>query len=274
MAKTGTFAIQFDVTEDGTCIPVNWSGDHFTNDEKITIVLEEYNNVVWIYYGKRNGLVKKRKALRQAESLRGHGYQVGKTIIGRQLQDIKEIDARMIERVPEATAAWNELQKLFKMPAKVFDGECVSIGESGGAPAPRPAAPAPAPAPRPAPAAAPAPASAATQLFTGPKIPEVGEYGGMNESFEISHEVKLVGKASMSKQDETKAGTLLIALLREFSDIYVSVKGNHFKIESLEGRICDFTIEEGTIKFSKDSFAGMDPGLKKKIQATFVELMN
>ncbi|MBN2150421.1 MAG: hypothetical protein JW839_03140 [Candidatus Lokiarchaeota archaeon] len=297
MAQSGTFAIEFDVSEDGVCTEIPWSRDHFT-DDKIIIVLEELNNVVWAYYGKRNGLVKRRKALRQAESLRGHGYQVGKTIIGRQLTAIKEIDARMIERVPEAKADWEALSGLFDLPNRKVEGECVAIGEGAAsasvpghrvpAPAPRPA-PAPAPAPRPAvPAPAPAPAPRPAAPAPAP-VPEpepmpdlepipaelsaVEDYAGVDENFQTAAEAKLAGKETITKDDELKSGSLIMALLREFNDIYVNKKGNHFKIESLEGPICEFTIENGTIKFSKNSFTGMDPNTKKRIQAHFVEIL-
>nr|MDO8114727.1 hypothetical protein [Candidatus Sigynarchaeota archaeon] len=294
------------MSEDGVCNEVNWSKDHF-NDDKITIILEELNNTIWLYYGKRNGLVKRRKALRQAESLRGHGYQVGKTIIGRQLEGIKEIDARMIERVPEAKQDYESLLGLFEMPFKKMEGECVSLGESGTsipkatpAPAPR-VAPAPAPehVPAPAPKAAPAPvlkpavsaatapapvskpappAAQAPKAATAPApvqadLSAVDEYAGVDENFQTAPDVKLQAKETISKADEIKSGSLVMSLLREFNDIYINKKGNHFKIESLEGPICDFTIENGTIKFSKISFTGMDPSIKKRIQANFVELL-
>ncbi|MEX2716115.1 MAG: hypothetical protein Q6370_007410 [Candidatus Sigynarchaeota archaeon] len=290
MSQSGTFAIEFDVSEDGVCTEVPWSKDHFA-DDKIIIVLDELNNVVWAYYGKKNGLVKRRKALRQAESLRGHGYQVGKTIIGRQLTAIKEIDARMIERVPEVKADWETLLRLFDLPFRKVESECVAIGEGAAAasvpaqktttaPRPEPVSPAPTPAPAPRPAApvpAPAPTPAPQAMPDLEPIPaEVSaadEYAGVEGDFQTASETKLTGKETITKEDELKAGSLIMALLREFNDIYTNKKGNHFKIESLEGPICEFTIENGSIKFSKGSFSGMDPGTKKKIQGHFVEIL-
>ncbi|HME52666.1 MAG TPA: hypothetical protein VKM55_10645 [Candidatus Lokiarchaeia archaeon] len=296
----GTFALAFEVSEAGECTEVNWSTEHFT-DDKIVLILEELNNTVWLYYGKRMGLVKRRTALRQAESLRGHGYQVGKTIIGRQLEKIKEIDARMIDRVPEAKQDYDDLLALFDLPFRVVDGECVALNESGGEikskPAPAPAlapkpakvsAPklAPATAPRPAPkpiAAMPKPAVARAPAPKPEELSAVDEYAGVEEAppqeeaeeegFQTAAEAKLQGKESITKEDEIRAGSLIMSLLREFADIYINKKGNHFKIESLEGPICDFTIENGAIKFSKVSFTGMDPMIKKRVQGTFVELL-
>nr|MDO8086709.1 hypothetical protein [Candidatus Sigynarchaeum springense] len=290
MSQSGTFAIEFDVSEDGVCTEIPWSKDHFS-DDKIIIVLDELNNYVWAYYGKKNGLVKRRKALRQAESLRGHGYQVGKTIIGRQLTAIKEIDARMIDRVPEAKADWETLTSLFDLPYRKVESECVAIGEGAALasvpvhkappapragpavappspvlePVPEPAAPLPSPAPEPEvmPDLEPIPA----------EIAPVNEYEGADDNFQTASEAKLTGRDSITKEDELKSGSLIMALLREFNDIYINKKGNHFKIESLEGPICEFTIENGSIKFSKGSFTGMDPNTKKKIQAHFVEIL-
>lgn len=305
-----TFGISFNVEEDGTCVEIPWSPDHFT-DDKIIMVLEEWNQLIWLYYGSKNGLVKKRKALRQAESLRGHGYSIneGKTIIGRHLKSIKEIDGRKIERVPETKQDYEKLLSLYEKPfRKLEGGECVAIGESGfdaapkpapkpkpepvaapapvpvAAPAPAPAAealpdlepvgapaPAPAPSPAPTPAAAPAPAAAPVAAPAPAPAPAASEYDA-SASFETSTEPKLQQLDSIGKGDEIKAGNLIIAVLRDFADVYINKKGNHFKVESLEGAICEFTITDGKIKFANESFQDLDPGLKKKIQAAFVEL--
>ena len=148
MAHSTSNAIEFVVSEDGICTEVNWSKNHF-DDDKIVLILDELNKTVWLYHGKRNGLVKRRKALRQAESLRNHGYQVGKTIIGRQLEKIKEIDARLLDRVPEAKKDYEDLISLFDLPFKVVDGECVALDKDGSSdiearqvrvPAPKPTA--------------------------------------------------------------------------------------------------------------------------------------
>jgi hypothetical protein len=298
----GVRALEFSVSEDGVCTEVNWSKEHFT-DDSIILIIEELNNTVWLYYGKRNGLVKRRKALRQAESLRGHGFQVGKSIIGRQLEQIKEIDARMLERVPEVKKDYDDLVALFDLPFRLVEGECVALNESGSSgmeshpapkaapkPAPKPAlaskplaAPKPVPAPAPKPAAAPKPAPKPAPAPEPEEGSAADEYAGAEEGteapapgaehFQTSPEVKLQAKESITKEDEVKAGSLIMALLREFADVYINKKGNHFKIESLEGPICDFTIEDGAIKFSKVSFTGMDSGIKKRIQGTFVELL-
>lgn len=268
----------FECADDGTLTEIPFSKEPLSDDDKLVIVLDEVNNVVWAVYGKRKGIVPRRMALRQAESLRGHGYQVGRSIIGRQLESIKEIDARMLERVPDVKKDFDQLLSLFDMPFSLMEGECVTFNETE-APAPRPTS---------KPSAAKFMAAVEPEAEEAPVVEEMPEISEPSEvsrppmetanengdaSFEVSAEVKLVANDTISPDDEKKAGCLVVALLREFNDIYINKKGNHFKIESLEGPICSFTIEDGAIKFSKDSFSGMDPNMKKTVQAHFVSLM-
>ncbi|MHA1794443.1 MAG: hypothetical protein ACTSVI_17540 [Promethearchaeota archaeon] len=284
-----TFGVMFKVEVDGTINQVPWDPKWF-DDDNIIIVLDEYNQLVWIYYGRRNGIVTKRKAYRQADSLRGHGYTIGNSIIGRNLTGIVEIDQRKIERLPDEKDKWERLQKLFTLAhhEKVIE-ECVALGEYSSAPARSPAPkpepeptpapepapkpePTPAPAPKPEPEPTPAPAPTPKPEPTPDSIDIPEEYKGIEETFSTSEETKLQGVEYITKDDEIKAGNLIMAILRYFSDIYISKKGNHFTIESLEVGVCQFTIVDGKIKFSKDSFKELDPDMKKNIQKAFIEL--
>ncbi len=60
------------------------------------------------------GLVSRRTALRQAESLKGHGYTIGKSIIGRDLKEIIEIEERKIGMVPDVTLQMKNLWLYFQ----------------------------------------------------------------------------------------------------------------------------------------------------------------
>jgi len=103
-----TFFLMFLVEDGGISNPVQWSTDSLKS-ENIVMVLDEENMAVWLWYGSKRGLVSKRTALRQAQSLKGHGYTIGKSIVGRGLEVIYEIDERKIGRVPET----DELNKKF-----------------------------------------------------------------------------------------------------------------------------------------------------------------
>ncbi|MBD3188004.1 hypothetical protein GF325_14300 [Candidatus Bathyarchaeota archaeon] len=307
-----TFGIMFKVEVDGTIVPIEWSESHF-NDENIIIILEEYNQLVWIYYGKQNGLVTKRKAYRQADSLRGHGYTVGNSIIGRNLSGIVEIDQRKIDRVPETTQEWEKMKKLFTLNHVKYSEECVALSEGDiprvpeRKPAPEPtpepapvsepvAAPAPTPEPAsPSPAVEPVPEPSLEPITPDPQtsnppvestpggapsnttaggegIPIVDDYAGIEEGAFNHSQESLDGVDFITKADELKAGNLIMAILRYSSDVYASKKGNHFKVESLDGPICEFTIENGKIMFSKESFTEIPSNVKKNIQEAFVDL--
>ncbi|MHA1697414.1 MAG: hypothetical protein ACTSWN_01090 [Promethearchaeota archaeon] len=313
------FAIEFQVFEDGTIEPVTWSAEQFS-DDSIIMILEEYNQLIWLYYGKNNGIVKRRKALRQAESLRGHGYTVGNTIIGRNIRGIVEIDARKVVRMPAEKEKYDRLLKLFELSHDPFVGECVALSEPGteafvetvAKPKPSPrveetatsmpsvsaeshptvaeSAPVPVAKPEPVPVKVPdvssksvpkplPSSSSSMQVAQRPPpaadmedIPIVDEYSGIEEVFETSTSERLTRSSMISKEDELKGGILLLAILRFFSDLYVSKKGNHFTIETLDGPLCDAIIENGKIKFSKSSFEAIDPKIKKDIQNAFMEL--
>ena len=102
-------ALMFTVKPGGITEAINWSKECFMPDTSI-IVLDESSEALFLWHGVQQGLVARRTALRQAEALKGHGFTVGKSIIGRDIKIIKEIDARKVGKVPEDTELNNELQ--------------------------------------------------------------------------------------------------------------------------------------------------------------------
>ena len=124
------FAIMFNVLEGGVVDPIPWSKDAFTPERSI-IILDEGTTSLYLWHGARQGLVARRTALRQAESLKGHGYTIGKSIIGRDTKVIKEIDSRKVGRVPEDTDIDKELQILLSKEFRELDGHMVTfqVGE-------------------------------------------------------------------------------------------------------------------------------------------------
>jgi hypothetical protein len=121
------FALMFNVLEGGVSEPIKWSKENLTTDRSI-IILDESNQTVWVFQGSKQGLIAKRTALRQAESLKGHGYAMGKSIIGRDLKTIKEIDQRKIGREPETDKLNLELQELLNKKYKEMDNLIISFG--------------------------------------------------------------------------------------------------------------------------------------------------
>ena len=116
----------FNVLEGGVSEPISWGKENLTNERSI-IILDESNQVVWLWHGTMQGLVARRTALRQAESLKGHGYTVGKSIIGRDIKSIREIDQRKIGRDPETDTQYAELEKLLNRECKKLENFVVTF---------------------------------------------------------------------------------------------------------------------------------------------------
>ena len=120
------FAIMFQVLEGGVSEPIKWSKEHLTAESNI-IILDEGSSSLYLWYGASQGLVSRRTALRQAQSLKGHGFSVGKSIVGRDIRDLKEIDQRKIGRVPEIDELNDELQTLLNRKVKPLDDYTVTF---------------------------------------------------------------------------------------------------------------------------------------------------
>ena len=99
---------------------------------------------VWLWHGKKRGLVPRRTALRQAESLKGHGYQAGNAIVGRGIQSIVEIDERKVGQVEDDTKLNEEFMALLNRPYRQLNDFLFVPGsesEESEAPKPKMAAP-------------------------------------------------------------------------------------------------------------------------------------
>ncbi|MFX1304086.1 MAG: hypothetical protein ACFE9X_12090, partial [Promethearchaeota archaeon] len=120
------YALMFEARPGGEIVPIKWSKESFMPETSI-IVLDEGSESVYLWHGVQQGLVARRTALRQAESLKGHGYTVGKSIIGRDIKNIKEIDARKIGKVPEDTKMNDELQEILERKFTELDSYIITF---------------------------------------------------------------------------------------------------------------------------------------------------
>ena len=120
------FALMFNVLEGGVVEPIKWGKENLIPERSI-IVLDESSQSVWLWHGSKQGLVARRTALRQAESLKGHGYTVGKSIIGRDIKIIKEIDQRKIGRDPETDKLNGTFEELLTRTHQELDNFVVTF---------------------------------------------------------------------------------------------------------------------------------------------------
>ncbi|MEJ2249272.1 MAG: hypothetical protein P8Y97_06375, partial [Candidatus Lokiarchaeota archaeon] len=124
------YSIMFEVQEGGVSVPIKWGKDQLQPDRSI-IILDESSMGLFLWHGKRQGLVARRTALRQAESLKGHGYTIGKSIIGRDIKTIKEIDNRKVGREPNTTELNQELQEILNKDYKELDNYIITFQTKG-----------------------------------------------------------------------------------------------------------------------------------------------
>ena len=277
------FALMFNAIPGGEIIPVKWSKDNFVPDTSI-IVLDEGSESIYLWHGVQQGLVARRTALRQAESLRGHGYTVGKSIIGRDLKSLKEIDARKVGKVPEDTQMNEEMQELLVRKCTELDNFIVTFQEGAVKPvsvtpkvkeAPKVESK---PAPRPV-AVKPVPALASSKP-TPTQIKSTGtasEYNDTGPLLSIKTDSKPIPGTQVSPTSLTtnaKISFVFSAILEHFDDIWVSKKKDgSYSVEEMDGPICSFSlIEGGKINFSSQSFSRVDPKVKTAIQKKFIEL--
>lgn len=287
------FAIMFQVLEGGVSEPIKWSKDNLTPDNNI-IILDEGTSSLYLWYGAKQGLVSRRTALRQAESLKGHGFSVGKSIVGRDIKDLKEIDQRKIGRVPEIDELNDELQTLLNRNFKPLDDYTVTFELEADFPSAmkqeRKSEPKLEPkfTPEQVPETISKPEPTKKVTPPQPKMIRASEYDTEVETSTISEpvETKISKPAPVStpekastpksKQDlnvQAKIGFVIIGVLDHYDDIWISKKDDGgYSVEHMDGKVCEFSISDGTIKFTSDSFSGISTNVKTEIQKKFVDL--
>ena len=267
------------VKDGGVSDPIKWNKDSLQPDRSI-IILDESTSVLFLWHGTQQGLVQRRTALRQAQSLKGHGYTIGKSIIGRDTKEVIEIDQRKVGREPTTTELNDKLQEVLKRKYQEVGDFIVSFDTSGGTPVvtPKPkATPKPTPAAtktvsKPAPAkvaAKPTPAKAATPK-PAPKTEKVAFASEYSEP-EVKEAPVQDGKDKLISN--ARVGMVLVSVLNKYDDIWVSKKSDgSYTVEMMDGPICQFNVSGTSIKFTSSSFSGISTNIKADIQKFFKSL--
>ncbi len=105
------YALIFNVLKGGTLDPLKWGNEDFLPDRSV-ILLDEFTPAIWLWHGAKQGLVARRIAMRQAEALKGHGFVMDETIVGRDIKKINEIDERKVGRESETDSLNEGFQKI------------------------------------------------------------------------------------------------------------------------------------------------------------------
>ncbi|MDX1797685.1 MAG: hypothetical protein R3255_03460 [Candidatus Lokiarchaeia archaeon] len=285
MIKTTSFGLMFNVLEGGVIEPIRWSKDSFMPETSI-IVLDEGSENIYLWHGVKQGLVARRTALRQAESLKGHGYTVGKSIIGRDIKGIREIDARKVGKVPEDTQINDELQEILSRKFTELDNYIVTFDAGVVKPVvvaksePK-VEPKVEVRPAPTPSVSKLVKTAATPAISTPATPvkevEAGsEYDIAEPMPSIKPDVKPAPAIKVSTDNlitDAKVAFVFSAILDHYDDVWISKKTDgSFAVEQMDGPICQFSIKASKLNFTANSFSGVNPGVKTAIQKKFISL--
>ncbi|MFX1311186.1 MAG: hypothetical protein ACFFHD_01055 [Promethearchaeota archaeon] len=280
-------ALMFNVKPGGEIEAIKWGKDNFLPDTSI-IVLDEGSESLYLWHGVQQGLVARRTALRQAESLKGHGYTVGKSIIGRDIKIIKEIDGRKVGKVPEDSALNEELQALLDMKFTELDNFIVTFEAGVTKPVVVTQIRKPQPTVEAKPVTTPTPAISKPIKSVKPVEPKkvvspaksveiASEYEEPGPLQSIKAESKPAPSIKVSKTNLTTDAKIVFVfsgILEHFDDIWISKKKDgSYSVEMMDGPICTFSIKEGSkLTFTANSFSGIDAKVKTAIQKKFIEL--
>ena len=283
----GDLALMFHVKDGGVSDPVKWSKDNLQPDRSI-IVLDESTSSVFLWHGQKQGLVQRRTALRQAQSLKGHGYTIGKSIIGRDTKNIVEIDSRKVGRVPEETESNNQLEEILNRKFKELENHVVTFDLEGKTPVKASKKPAQ-PAQPVSTSTAPTIKKASTQPVSKPstvkpvavktaapvvKAKPTQQTIKPASEYEVSSEnLAPAQKSQGSLVSDARIGLLIVSVLDKYDDIWISKKADGtYNVEMMDGPICSFKIVEKAIKFAQNSFSGISTNIKDQIKRKYTEL--
>ncbi|MFX1277025.1 MAG: hypothetical protein ACFFBP_20205 [Promethearchaeota archaeon] len=278
----GDLALMFHVKDGGVSDPVKWSKDNLQPDRSI-IVLDESSASLFLWHGQKQGLVQRRTALRQAQSLKGHGYTVGKSIIGRDTREIIEIDARKVGRVPDDTDANNKLEDILSRKYKELNDFVVTFDLEGVGPSkPKPtqakAKPITIETPVKTTSVKPVAEPMATKATVEKKStvqtkPATQTIKPASEYEDSTIESIPVQKSQDTPISDARIGLLLVSILDKYDDIWISKKSDgNYSVEMMDGPICSFKIVENAIKFTQNSFSGISTNIKNQIKKKYADL--
>ncbi len=276
----------FDVQEGGVIVPVEWSKDNLQPDKSI-IVLDESSLTLYLWHGARQGLVARRTALRQAESLKGHGYTMDKSIIGRDIRVIKEIDSRKVGRVPEETEKWEEFQQVLNRKFKKIEDKLITFQIKEAEAVKEGIKPISVEEPKVKiePKITPkAEVKAPETVISRPKLEvmpptetKISTTGQESVSAKEPVEKAELSTVKSEEQDlltKCRIAFVIISILDHYDDLWISKKSDgSIGVEMIDGPICQFSVKEGAkLSFSRDSFNGISTKISDAIKKSYVEL--
>jgi hypothetical protein len=109
----------------GERTPIPFKQTNLSND-KIVVTIDEYDNTLYLWYGKNCSEINKKMALSTAQSIKKIGYKYEQLHIGHCLKDIKVVDESNLDD-PETRNNYSELTAIFNRKLAIKDKFLVEV---------------------------------------------------------------------------------------------------------------------------------------------------
>lgn len=109
----------------GERAPIPFTQTNLSND-KIVVTIDEYDNMLYLWYGKNCSEINKKLALNTAQSIKKIGYKYDQLHIGHCLKDIKIVDESNLSD-PETHKNHSELTAIFNRKIATKDKCLVEV---------------------------------------------------------------------------------------------------------------------------------------------------
>ncbi len=229
-------------------------------DDRITIIIDELNECVWIWKGANTTMIENRAAQRQARSIIGLGYEIPRLHLKigfRAVSRLEIVDSQALDD-PDMKRNYDlfmfTLSQQFEMLDETlgkFTGAFIPPESPPPAPLPSEAAPSVSPGPE---IATPPPATTAEPSTHSSSVSTVESSTPTSSTSTPSTEtVESSSPAPSKDMSVVRVGILISSILEYFSSVFCAVKRGEdsalYSIEDSDGILCEVEVKGGSIRF-------------------------
>ncbi len=263
--------------ESGESTPIHFSEENL-KEESVAIIIDEQNEIVWLWIGRQIGFIRKRAASRIANSIKRFGYEIQNILVGKGIGKLEIIEESLLGE-PDIKEKFEQLKGVFRSKFSPVNKFLVSFGEKAmtAKPVSLPAEeviiqPAPQP-PEPLPSA-----EVADSIKPKSSTPETLKITPQEIISQVSASTEKPSAPQENLSDvlgSVKTGILITSVMKEYPELHVNHRSEEdseeYELETPEGTICKFRVDGAKLVISPESTFGGEEK-KIKIQKVFVEV--
>lgn len=246
--------------------------------ENVVVVIDEPNEVVWLWIGQQISFVRKRAASRIANSIKRFGYEVQNILVGKGIKTLEVIEESLLGE-SDMKEKYEKLKRLVQSDFSPVGKFLVSFGDKAIAakpvglpevetiiqPAPQP----------PEPQASP---EVDVNVQPEPSTPAVLKITPQEIMSQVSNASETPSAPKESLSDvlgSIKTGILITSVMKEYPELYVNCRSakesEEYELEAPDGTVCKFRVDGSKLIISPESTFGGEEK-KIRIQKIFVEV--